>query len=280
MPDLTRWRRGAAALLLAPALAFGAADNPSRSALDAQLFYQLLIGEMQLRAGDPGTAYRAFLEAARRTGDPQLFRRAMDVALQARAGDEALAATRAWRDAEPRSAEPVRLALQILVALNRVDEAGEAAGELLSLTPPAERGGVIAALPRLFERAANKAQTAEMLGKALAPHVEAPETRTAAVVALGRAWLAADDPDRALALARQSALADPAAPGPALLAMELMRSRPAAERIVVDHLARADSEPALRLAYVRVLAGAQRYADAIAQLEDATRARPTRPRPT
>jgi tetratricopeptide (TPR) repeat protein len=274
MPDFQRWRRGAAALLCVPALAAGAAETPVRSALDAQLFYQLLIGEMQLRAGDAGTAYRAFLDAARRTGDAQLFRRAMDVALQSRAGDEALAATRAWREAEPASTEPVRLELQILTALNRSDEAGETLSRLLALTPSAERGGVISALPRLFERAANKAQTAQMLQTALAAYVEAADTRTAAVVALGRAWLAADDADRALALARQSALADPTAPGPALLAMELMRTRPAAERIVVDHLAQPGSEPALRLAYVRVLAGAQRYADAITQLEQATQDRP------
>ena len=274
MPRNPTWRRAAATLLLAPALALGAAETPRRSALDAQLFYQLLIAEMQLRAGDAGSAYRALLDAARRSGQPQLFRRAMDVALQSRAGDEALAAVRAWREAEPRAADPLRLELQILAALGRLGESAEPLQALLALTPEAERAGVITALPRLFERAADKREAAALLAQALAPQLESAATRTAARVALGRAWLAADDADRALALARESARDDPDAPAPVLLALELMRSRPAAEAIVVDHLAHPGREAVLRLAYVRALTVAQRIGDAIAQLEAMTRERP------
>ena len=280
----TPLRRGVGVLALgllagAAAGAAPAPELPPQSALDAPLFYQLLIGEMQLRAGDPGTAYRAFLDAARRTGDPQLFRRAMDIALQARAGEEALAATRAWHQAQPGAADPLRLELQILAALNRLDEARPTLAALIALTPEAERGGLIAALPRFFERAADKRQTAELLQAALQPHVEAPATRTAAVVALGRAWLAANEPDRALALARQAAAAEPTAPGPALLALELLGARPAAETIVVEHLAQPAAVPAMRLAYVRALTAAQRYPDAIRQLEIATAQRPDEPAP-
>ena len=49
---------------------------------DAQLFYQLLIGEIELRSGEAGTAYRwCSMRPARR--DEQLFRRATEIALQA-----------------------------------------------------------------------------------------------------------------------------------------------------------------------------------------------------
>ena len=34
--------------------------------MDDRLFYQLLIGEMELRSGQPGTAYEVILDAARR----------------------------------------------------------------------------------------------------------------------------------------------------------------------------------------------------------------------
>ncbi|HLL12550.1 MAG TPA: tetratricopeptide repeat protein, partial [Rubrivivax sp.] len=54
----------------------------------------------------------------------------------------------------------------------------------------------------------------------------------------------------------------------------LMRERPAAESIVLDYLRLPQAEPAVRLAYVRILTGAQRYADAIRQLEGATKAQP------
>ena len=39
-------------------------EPPHRSALDAPLFYQLLIGEMQLRSGQPGVAYGVILDEA------------------------------------------------------------------------------------------------------------------------------------------------------------------------------------------------------------------------
>ncbi|MEO7244125.1 MAG: tetratricopeptide repeat protein [Rubrivivax sp.] len=284
MSPFLRWCRGAAAFtLVAAAIAAGAApvptapvdtdpEAPTHSALDAALFYQLLIGEMHLRGGDPGTAYQAFIDAARRTRDPLLFRRAMDIALQARAGNEALAATGAWREALPASAEPLRLELQIMAVLNKLDTAGPTLRALLDRTPAPERNGLITALPRLFERANDKRQTALLLEQVLQPEIDAEATRAAAVVALARSWLAAGDPDRALALAERASVADPTAPGPALLSLELLAQRPQAEAIVQRHLQRPGAEPALRLAYVRALAVAQRYADAVAQLEIATRA--------
>ena len=68
-------------------------DRPIASALlDATLFYEILLGEIVTREGDPGTGYALVLEAARRSNDERLFQRATDIALQARAGDQALAA--------------------------------------------------------------------------------------------------------------------------------------------------------------------------------------------
>mgnify|MGYP007070997635 CR=1 FL=1 len=77
-----------------------ASDSPvENSRLDAQLFYQLLIGEIELREGAAGTAYDLILDAARKTRDEQLFRRATEIALQARAAQgEGFLALRIQRD--------------------------------------------------------------------------------------------------------------------------------------------------------------------------------------
>lgn len=272
MPEFFRGRNAVAALALglAGSMAFAADEPVQRSALDAPLFYQLLVGEMALRNGEAGNAYQLFMDAARRTRDPQLFRRAMDVALQSRAGKEALAATRAWRDALPESAEPLRLELQILTALNQLQDGAEPLTTLLELTPQAERGSLIAALPRFFDRATDKRRTAELLDQTLAPQARSEHTRIATLVARGRAWLAAGDAERALALAREGADTDPKAAGPILLAMELRTQQPQAEALVEAYLARADAEPALRRAWAGVLTNAQRYPEAIVQLEAAT----------
>ena len=102
-------------------------SGPENSSLDAPLFYQLLIGEIELSAGHPGSAYEVVFDAAKRTRDEALFRRAVDIALQARAGEQALDTTRAWRQAAPNSVDARRYQLQILIALNRPEEADDPA---------------------------------------------------------------------------------------------------------------------------------------------------------
>ena len=271
------WRPAAAAaatvwmLVLPPA---GAATAPLNSPIDAPLFYQLLIGELELRAGEAGNAFQVILDAARRTRDEQLFRRAVDIALQSRAGEQALTATRAWRLALPASLDAIRMQLQILVALNRLTDTVEPLRTLITLTPDADRAGLVAALPRFMQRATDRRQAATVIEQALEPMRRQPALAVAAQVAVGRAWLAAGEADRALALAESARRDDPAAPGPALLALELMATRPQAEALLLEHLKRPDAEAAIRLAYVGALTTAQRLVDAAAQLTIVTRDKP------
>ena len=264
----------ASAAAAAPAAVEARAEN---SDMDGRLLFQLIIGEMALTQGDAGTAYDWLLDAARRTKDEGLFRRAVDIALQARAGDQALAASRAWRLARPESLDALRVQMQILLALNRADEVTEPLRSLLEQTPTAERGGLIAAMPRFLQRANDAKQVAGIMEEVLKPYGAQADTRIATRVALGRAWLEAKDADRALTLAREAFALEPAAVGPVLLSLELMRERPQAEATVVDYLRQPAPDPAVaavRLAYVRVLTTSQRYADAITQLQAATAAQP------
>lgn len=272
-------RRTFAALASAMALAGGLALPPAlaavdNSALDAQLFYQLLIGEIQLRSGEAVVAYEVVLDAARRNKSEELFRRAADIALQARSGDQALAAARAWRQALPQSLEAHRYLVQLLVATNRTPEAQEPLRSLVNLVPAGERAAAIATLPRFFARVGDRAQAAQMLEQALQPFADAPATRGAVALATGRAWLAAPDPAKALEIVRRAHAADPVDEGPVIVAVEMLPSAPEAEALITSHLkARPDSH-GIRLGYVRALTGAQRFVDAIAQLEVVTRSAP------
>lgn len=269
-----------AALLASIALAPLAFAQPAgsreveTSGLDAALFYQLLIGEIELRSGEAGTAYQVLLEAARRTKSEQVFRRATEVALQARSGDQALGAIQAWRIALPESTEALRYQVQLLVALNRAGESLEPLATLLRLTPVAQRPAVIGSLPRLFGRTPDRKAAAELLVQALQPYLDEPGTRSAARVALGRGWLAALDPTKALDWARRAHEADRGAEGPALLALELLPGTPEAEAIVTGYLEARPADANMRLLFVRSLAGSQRYADATQQLEQLTRRDP------
>lgn len=244
------------------------------SDLDASMFYQLLIGEMELRSGNAGAAYEILLDGARKTRDERLFRRATEIALQARAGEQALAAAQAWRTALPGSAEAHRFTAQLLVGLNRTAEALEPLRALITSTPADERAGAIATLPRFFARAVDRKTLAGVVEQALLPYTTQADTRVAALVTTGRMRLSAQEPERALALAQQAQRADAAAEGPALLALELMPQLPAAEDTVRNYLQANPKGNALRLTYVRSLVSTQRYGDAAAQLETATKLEP------
>ena len=282
------FRRGLARVLACAlaslAIAHGASAQPAsptvdNSGLDAALFYQLMIGEIELRSGEVGTAYQVLLEAARRTKNEQVFRRATDVALQARAGDQALAAVVAWRGALPESSEALRYQVQLLVALNRAGESVEPLTTLLRITRAPQRPALIASLPRLFARTADRRAAAELLGQALRPYLDASETRSAAATALGRSWMAALDPNQALDFARRAHQAEPTGEGPALLALELLPGTPGAEAIVTGYLQAKPDDTGIRLLYVRTLAGSQRYAEATQQLEQMTQRDPNRAAP-
>ena len=268
----------AAATAAAPA-ATAASSPPASSALDAPLFYQLLIGEIELKSGRPGNAYQVILDAARRQGDEALFQRAVEIALQARAGDQALAAARAWRTAKPQSVAAMRYEVQILLALNKLDDTAEPLADWLAAVPVMERPGMIAGLPRLLQRVPDPKRSLALIDKLVTPYLDEAGTRTASRVALGRAQAAAGDTALALSLARSAQADDPAAPGPALLALDLLPGTPAAEALVTGYLDRPDAEPAVRLAYVRMLTQSQRYADASRQLERLTADRPQLPEP-
>ena len=283
----TMMSRGGRTHLLAALLAgvayapvAGADEAPSKvenSALTAPLFQQILIGEIELREGDLGAAYQLMLDAARRTKDERLFRRATDIALQGRAGDEALAAVKAWRLAVPDSVDALRYEVQLLVQLNRTAEVAEPLQSFLKLTPPAQRGALIASLPRFLARGSDHAQTATLLEQVLQPYVDDPDTRVAARVTIGRGWLAAINGPKALAMAQSAHDLDRAAEAPAGLALEMLPGTPAAEAIVQDQLAAKPDSNGVRLLYVRSLLTSQRFADATGQLETLTRNAPQLP---
>jgi hypothetical protein len=166
-----------AGLLAAGSAATQPSEPATNSPLDAPLFYQLLLGELDLRNGDAAAAAAKFLDVARRTRDEALFRRSVEVALQSRNGDAALAAARAWRQTLPDSLDALRFEFQILAVLNRGNELAEPIRLLLARTPAAERNVAITALPRLTQRVADKRALATQIDDILKTYLDVPATR-------------------------------------------------------------------------------------------------------
>nr|WP_225781103.1 tetratricopeptide repeat protein [Xenophilus sp. Marseille-Q4582] len=264
-----------------PAAAAAPAPEPARpSAMTAQLFYEVLLGEISARSGDPAESFALLLDAARRSGNAQLFQRAAEAAIQGRSPEAALTAARAWKTAIPDSRDARRLELQVLIALGRLGETVEPLRAELAATPVIERPVLLTVLARSFGRAQDKKLAAQVLEQALADDLRNPITAALAWTTVGRVRQLAGDLDGALDAAQRGAAADPKADGPVVLAMDLMDpQRPQAEVLVKQYLASPEALPEARVAFARWLVGAQRYAEASTQLKAVTEAHPALPDP-
>lgn len=254
-----------------------ATSRPVTSALNAPLFYQLLLGELNVQGGEPGTGYSLILDAARKTNDAELYQRAVDIALQSRAGDAALQAARAWKQAQPQSREAGRVTLQVLIALNRIGEIGDLLAEEISAMPLQDRAAVILGTPRAFARVTDRKEAARVVEQALAGQLSNPVTGPAAWSSIGRMREMAGDSDGALKAAQSALKMDPQADAAVFLAIDLMGpTQPLAEPMVRTYLA-GKPLPEVRLAYARALLNAKRDSEARKQLQQVTVEKPDYP---
>jgi tetratricopeptide (TPR) repeat protein len=254
-----------------------AASAPVSSAMDGELFYQLLLGELNTFGGEAASGYALILDAARKTNDPKLYERAVTIALQSRSGDSALQAARAWSKAQPASRDANRYVLQILVGLNRIGETLEPLKSEVASTPARERVAVIGAIPRFYARASDKKLAANVVEQALADALVNPATGAAAWVTVGRMRLDAADTPGVLDAARRAQALDPAAEGPPALALSMMGPKlPQAEAIVRKYL-EGKPQVEIRMGYARALIDAQRYTEAATQLVAVTAEKPDHP---
>ena len=246
--------------------------------MDAELFYQLLLGELNALnglGGSAGTSYSLMLDAARKTNDAALFQRAVELAVQARAGEPALQAARAWKQAQQQSRDANLQVMTILLALNRLPETLEPLRAHILLTPLDERSAVIAQLPRQYARASDKKAAAALVEQALEGSVANKSTAAASWTAIGRLRLAAADATGAVQAAARSQAADEANIGAALLALEIMDPKqPAAEPLVRRYLETSGAISEVRMGYARALMDVQRFGEASAQVQRLTRDKP------
>ena len=246
----------------------------NNSDMDAALFYQLMVAEMQLRQGQAGVGYQIYLEAAKRRGDGALFRRAVDIALQARAGEQALTAAQAWRQANPQSLEATQFATQIMLAMGKHSDLAEPLTALIRLTPAEQQGSVLLGLPRNLQRLKDRQQAATLVDQVTQPWRQPPQEKADAWVASADAWAQARNPDKALAALQKALALEPAHIMAGLQAVELADQTPAAQALVSAQLARPDAPTLVRLAHARKLATKGQFEAAERELTQLVQAQP------
>lgn len=251
--------------------------SASNALLDATLFYEILLGEIVTRGGDSATGYSLMLEAARRSNDEQIYRRAVDIALQSRSGDPALTAAQAWATAWPRSIDAHRYVLQILVALNRVEESATPLQQVMALHGATDRAAFLWALPSLYAKVSDKALAASVVEKALQDSLVDPAVSSIAWTVTGRLRLVAGNQQGALEAVRKAQGQAPLEDKPALLALELLEAGVTEAEPVLRRYLDGRPSPEIRMAYARLLLEWQRYTEAQQQLGYVTSEKPDLP---
>jgi tetratricopeptide (TPR) repeat protein len=182
-----------------------------------EIFYRVLLGDVALQRGEPALAARAYLDAARESGDATLARRAAEVALTTRQRAVAEQAAKLWLEIEPSAERPK----QILAALaagtaGRLPEEGTES-ELRTrlerfLADAALSGGGVGEpflqLNRVFAQQSDKVSVFRLIGELAKPYPTSAEAQFAIGLAglntgLADATIANDSMaavDRALAL--------------------------------------------------------------------------------
>lgn len=266
------WRRQAGLFLSVCLLAQSAVAAPVNSALDSRLFLQILAAEIYARTGQNGDAFQIMVDAARKQRDPELYRRAVNIALQGASGGSALMAARAWRSDFPQSADAQRFELQILLALNRVNETASVLKSLVLGLQGADQINAINSVPNTYANVKDKAEALRAARSALSGHAWSTAAAVAVHTSWGRMALAAGDLNGALQEATQAQRLNPSADWPALLALGLMeQGHTPAEALVKRHAQatqnHAQQSPTVALAYARVLLSQDRWNDAREHLQ-------------
>lgn len=254
-------------------------DNSSdaAAALNAELFYELLLSEMTTSQGDPGTGYALMLDAARRSGDTRLYRRATEIALESRSAEYALIAARAWQQAQPQSRDANRYMLRILVLLNRVADTAGPLRQELTQAPTRDKISSLHSLPQLYARVSDKALAARVVEQAVADDLTHPAVGPVAWTTVGRLRLAASDKPGALQAVQRAQALDATDDGAAMLALQLLEDGVTeAEPLLTGYIA-GTPLPEVRMAYARLLLESQRLSEAQTQVEAVTRERPDAP---
>ena len=207
------------------------------------------------------------MDAARKTKDEALYQRATELALQSRSGEAALQAARSWKSSLPESQEANRYILQILLALNKVEEAGQTLKSTLAGLPIEEQSSAIASVPRIFSRVNDKLLALNAVESALAQALTQPRTQASAWTTMGRMRRDIGQHKAAAIAAQKGHAADNQANGPILLALSLLdKEAELVQPLLLSYMS-GPALPELRLAYARALISLQNNAAALAQLQ-------------
>ncbi|RMW95491.1 hypothetical protein EBQ25_11755 [Allofranklinella schreckenbergeri] len=245
----------------------------------AESFYEVLVAEMLGQQGDFASSYELLMRAATTREQDDLFQRAGQAALHMGDGERALRAAKVWQDTLPQSREANKVALQLLIAMNRIPQTQWHLKQELRLTPDEEMAENLYAIPLIYQRTPNKEIAFTVVQAALQAQLQ-PDSpwRGDALAVLGRLRLHAGDVAAAFDYLQQAHAANAQSGGMGLFALELFNAGEArAEPLLRAYADEPAAAPPFLLAYARWQIGRGQEAQALQTLVRLTDKKPDLP---
>lgn len=151
------------------------AEPQSGAELDAEVLYDVLLGEIAGQRGRIDIAADRLARAAARTRDPRLAERATLAALYAKRYDDALTAAQLWVELRPDSPEAREALAGVLLELGRVDAARAQFEHVLGAdrTPAAQEQNYLR-IAAVLGRTSNRTQALAIMQQLVKRNAEAP----------------------------------------------------------------------------------------------------------
>ena len=244
----------------------GASGSPSSDpALNGDVLYKLLVGELASHRGDLLLALENYLEVAEISGDAAVAARATKLAVFAHAEERALEAARMWIEADPSSVEGRRVLASLLIRAGDADGAVEHLDEIVKAGSEPPGAGFHHATEILGAEKDTEAAIAVM--KQL---VRGHEDDSEAQLALARLLVRTGRTEEAAAVVDRAYEIDPGSARIAVLRARLRQRANDAEGafgVLAEFLERVPESGTVRMAYARMLVDARRYELARAEFE-------------
>jgi tetratricopeptide (TPR) repeat protein len=230
--------------------------------LSDDILYKILSAEIVFQRGNWQAPYINLFALAQQTRDPRLAKRAAEMALAAKQLNEALAATRLWRELDPKSSEAEQYYLSFMLLKGDLDEIQRNYEQKLAAAKPEQYGLLMLQAQRFLSGVKEKAVGFQALEKLLKPYQNSAEAH----IALAQGALQLGDKARAASEAR-IALRDK--PESQLAALTLAQALPAQEAMneLAEFLKRTPKAKDVQQAYASMLFDNRQFDQAREQFE-------------
>ena len=238
---------------------------PSDDALNGEVLYKLLVGELASHRGDMPVALENYLEVARETRDAGVAARATKLAMFAHAEERGLEAARLWTDADPSSVEGRQVLASLLIQAGDIDEAVEHLAWIVEMVSEPPGAGYHRVTEILGAEKDTEAAVAVMR-QLLRGHEDGAEAQ----LALARLLVRTGGVDEAGAAIDRARELEPGNARAAVLKARLLQRADDTEgalRVLEGFIERDPDSGTVRMVYARTLVDARRYEQARAEFE-------------